>query len=296
MGITSEFLQAELLAFTRIMPLLIGGPAPLCVSAMRVRPASTPVTSFQEIAMKFLRKLTILGVALAASAPLASATPIQLGSYATSGSNLGNANSSMSVTGVDLTSGFPNGLGTLTAPSSSSTYALNPNGVWASALGNSTWVGIASSSGPGSGSGFVNPAYGYYEFQTTFDVTVSTYRAHSTCSPTIPSRCSSTAISSFPSAFSARTPPASQNPTGCLTATETSLLFTDLSLNAANTLDFIVEQAGTVSGSSGSDPSGVDFNASLAATPEPGSFFLLGTGLLGATGIARRKFLSRFTA
>ncbi len=84
--------------------------------------------------MKYLGTLTILSAVLAASAPLAYATPIQLGSYATGASNQGNANTSLSLTGVDLTSGTPTGLGTLHAPGSSTTYALNPNGVWASAL------------------------------------------------------------------------------------------------------------------------------------------------------------------
>ena len=63
--------------------------------------------------MKYLGTITILGAVLAASAPLACATPIQLGSYATGTSNHGDTNTAMKVTGVDLTGTKPTGLGTL---------------------------------------------------------------------------------------------------------------------------------------------------------------------------------------
>ena len=164
----------------------------------------------------------------------------------------------MTVAGVEHTSGTPTGLGTLT-PTNGSTYALNPNGVWASALSDSTWVGIASTAGPG---GSANPAYGYYEFQTTFDATAGTYTGilNVLADDTVEVLLNGTQILDFGALGNDST--CAQYPTGCLASTETSLPL-DVTLGASNTLDFIVEQAGNVAGSPGSDPSGVDFNACL---------------------------------
>jgi hypothetical protein len=188
-------------------------------------------------------------------------------------------------------------LGTLTPIGNNSTFALNPNGVWANPVANSTWVGIAPNVGPsGTPAGFVNPGYGYYEFTSTFDATAGTYDGslNVLADDTVEVLLNGNIIIPFGALGSDGM--CADNAPGCVLSAETSLLLNNITLDASNTLEFIVEQAGNQTGPGGTDPSGFDYNATLTQTPEPGTLFLLGTGLLGAAGIARRKFAAKFNA
>src|SRR5579859_2635931 len=90
--------------------------------------------------LKTLSKLSALMAVVVASATFASAETIQLGSYATGASSLGNANTAMNYAGFQSVSTTPS-VGT------GSSYFLDPSTVWAPAVANSTWVGSAANAG-----------------------------------------------------------------------------------------------------------------------------------------------------
>src|SRR5580692_9856977 len=114
--------------------------------------------------MKRLLKFSVLAAALIAPSSLVLADSIQLGSFATGASSLGDANTAVNYAGFSAVS---------TTPSSgtASSFALGPDSSWLAPVANSTWVGATSTAGP---VGTVNLAQGYYTFTTSFTATANT--------------------------------------------------------------------------------------------------------------------------
>jgi hypothetical protein len=267
---------------------------------------------FRRNFMKNLGKLATLGAVLVASTSFAFGSTILLASYGQAGlsgfdpvtgsspNNL--SNSSMQFVGSETYSTFALVPGTpgplvgqggtgFTTTGAGTAYELDPSSVWAAAPTPpaSAYVGSTATSGP---VGTVNPAYGYYEYQTT--VAGLGFNYMGTLSVLADDTTEVLLSTSATGPFTTLIPFGSLGgDTHCATGQPNCVSIDTVGLSllaGTDTLTFVVEQDGSPNGPGATgNPSGVAFDATLSSIPEPSSLMLLGSGLIGAAGMFFRR-------
>lgn len=223
--------------------------------------------------MKCFSKISVLATVLAATATFASADTI-LGSWATSNPGFGNT--------AVVYGGYNAPTTPFTPGSTAATTAIAPNVAWAPAGSAGTppvlsqWVSFEA--GTGAGPAVVAPN-GTYSYFSSF-----TAGANDTGSIFILADDTTDVYMNGHLLQAANTGANSVCQTGPPNCTVPLQVTLADFVNGTNVLEFDVDQTNVNS-------TGLDFYGTVqtAATPEPGSFILLGSGLLGVAGIIRRR-------